>query len=43
VHPDPDLIRVIAAWPDLPAALRVGIVAMVAASGAAPNSEDNEP
>jgi hypothetical protein len=28
---DPDLARVIQAWPDLPAAVRAGIVAMIAA------------
>ena len=31
--PDPDLAAVIAAWPSLPAVLRDGIVAMVAAVG----------
>jgi hypothetical protein len=30
---DPDLAAVVAAWPDLPAALRAGIVAMVKAAG----------
>ena len=29
---DPDLVAVVAAWPELPAALRAGIVAMVKAS-----------
>jgi hypothetical protein len=29
---DPDLVAVIAAWPDLPEALKAGIVAMVRAS-----------
>ncbi len=29
---DPDLVAVIAAWPDLPEALKAGIVAMVKAS-----------
>jgi len=31
---DPELAAVVAAWPDLPPALREGIVAMVAATGA---------
>ncbi len=31
---DPDLAAVIAAWPDLPAALRAGIVAMIRSAGA---------
>jgi hypothetical protein len=29
---DPDLAAVVAAWPELPAALRAGIVAMVGAA-----------
>jgi hypothetical protein len=29
---DPELATVVAAWPELPAALRAGIVAMVKAS-----------
>ena len=33
---DPDLSAVVAAWPDLPAAVRAGIVAMVQASLKAP-------
>ncbi len=32
---DPELAAVVAAWPDLPAALRAGIVAMVAAAAPA--------
>lgn len=31
VHTDPDLAAVVAAWSDLPAAVRAGIVAMVKA------------
>ena len=34
VPPTPDLARVVAAWPDLPPALRAGIVAMVGLPGA---------
>lgn len=30
---DPDLARIIDAWPDLPEAVRVGIMAMVQAAG----------
>ena len=30
---DPELAAVVAAWPDLPPAIRAGIVAMVGASG----------
>ncbi len=30
---DPELAAVVAAWPDLPGAVRAGILAMVAASG----------
>jgi hypothetical protein len=30
---DPDLSRLVAAWPDLPPAIRAGIVAMVNAAG----------
>ena len=30
---DPELAAVVAAWPDLPPALRAGIAAMVAAAG----------
>lgn len=30
---DPDLAAVIAAWPDLPPAVRAGVVAMVRAAG----------
>ena len=28
-HPDPDLLAVIRAWPDLPEAMKAGILAMV--------------
>jgi hypothetical protein len=31
--PDPDLARIIAQWAGLPAAIKAGIVAMVAAAG----------
>lgn len=33
---DPDLAAVMAAWPDLPPALRAGILAMVAAAATSP-------
>ena len=35
-HDDPDLIAVIASWATLPAAIKVGIMAMVGASGDKP-------
>lgn len=31
---DPDLAAVVAAWPDLPPALRAGVLALVRAAGA---------
>jgi len=34
-HTDPDLARVVAAWPDLPPAIRAGVVALVAAAAPA--------
>lgn len=33
VPADPDLARVVAAWPGLPNAIRVGILALVQAAG----------
>ena len=31
-HGDPELAAVIAAWPELPPAIRAGIIAMIAAA-----------
>jgi len=36
---DPELAKIVAAWPGLPDAIRAGIVAMVAAAGDAGSTE----
>ncbi len=36
---EPDLGAVIRAWPELPEAVKVGIVAMVRAAGGSPNGD----